>query len=973
MSAAKQNIHFLAHGQSALATIAEQILSTTIESPDLTRVHIITKDSRLTPALRGALLDAATQKQQQALLGPYFYTVDQWLQDFIPDDLNICDDQIRLLILVEALLAAPGLLKQANPWSLADNLLQLFDELTLNQIEIASDLDTFNQQLSEWYKTGQHHFSGLQQEAELIHQLWYAWHEQLQAQGYCDSVSAHILALNNSLNFDFKNHQVHLIGFEPDYSTQQIWLTQLLQHERVHLWIQGTPHSPEGDCRNEDRLYRLQKQLDVSVSSQANNDEYQRAITTIFSRQPQITERAEQFAKQHSHSPLKDRIEIYDAHNAEQQIHAVDTQIRRWLLDGKRQIAIVTENRLLARRLRALLERADIQLQDAAGWTLATTRAAASIESLLLCIEEDFDKDALLDLLKSGLLFPDQDQQLLKKLVYRLEHDIIQNEQVTNNLSRYQHAITSRKERLQDIWQFSPEQLLKLLDDIQQATQPLRDLNRKKIEISELITALLTTLEQLGMSANLQDDDAGQIILQLLDEMVLAANTQPLVANWTHFRAWLGRNFESRYFQPQSTDNTVRLFNLSQTGFQQFDGLIIAGLEQDAMPGTAPVSQFFNNQVRSQLGLPGHDHFREQRLRQFTDLLYSSESILLTYRSEQDGEPVIVSPWLAAIQQFHQIAYGNKPEETLRATELEQRIVQQSTQVIRCDTTSLPKKQAQARPVLTDKLVPHTFSASSYQQLMNCPYQFFAAQCLKLRPPEEIQLALSQREYGERVHLCLQAFHSDVSYLPGPFQESITFEQRQAAIDMMQEIAAAVFEYDMKENYIHKGWYHQWLNVIPTYIDWHISSKQNARIIHTEEKLERTLPTGITLKGRLDRIDCEDAHYEVIDYKTGQLPSKKDVLAGEQVQLPFYALLTEPDKMPINSAGYLALGKDKNFQAMFPLNTDELSVLAGNVLDRLQEMVSSLEQGQELPAWENSKVCNHCDMISLCRCGTWQD
>ena len=85
--------------------------------------------------------------------------------------------------------------------------------------------------------------------------------------------------------------------------------------------------------------------------------------------------------------------------------------------------------------------------------------------------------------------------------------------------------------------------------------------------------------------------------------MVLAANTQPLAANWSHFRAWLGRNFESRYFQPQSTDNTVRLFNLSQTGFQQFDGLIIAGLEQDAMPGTAPVSQFFNNQVRSQLGL----------------------------------------------------------------------------------------------------------------------------------------------------------------------------------------------------------------------------------------------------------------------------------------------------------------------------------------------------------------------------------
>jgi len=973
MSSANKQIHSLAHGQPGLPCIAEHIISSTKECPDLTRVHIITKDSRLTSGLRAALLDAAAQTEHQALLGPYFYTLEQWLQPFVPDELTICDDQIRLLILVEALLASPRLLKQANPWSLADNLLQLFDELTLNQVTIASDLETFNQQLSQWYETGPHNFTGLQQEAELVHKLWFAWHEQLQAQGYCDPISAQILALNNSLDFDFETHHLHLIGFEPDYATQQNWLRQLLQYEHVHLWIQGTPSCIEGACRSEDRLYCLQKQLDISMPVEPAADAYQQSIGAIFSREPQIVDRATQFAKTHPISPLKERVAIYEAHNAEQQIHAVDTQIRRWLLDGKRQIAVVTENRLLARRLRALLERADIQLQDAAGWTLATTRAAASIESLLLCIEEDFDKDAFLDLLKSGMLFPKQDQQSLKKLVYRLEHDIIQNEQVTNNLSRYKQAILNRKDRLQEIWNFSPEHLLQLLDDIQQATQPLRNLNRKKVAVQELVQALLESIDLLGISINLRSDDAGQIILELLEEMLSASSKQPLAANWSHFRAWLGRNFESRYFQPQTADNSVRLFNLSQTGFQQFDGLIIAGLEQEVMPGTAPVSQFFNNQVRSQLGLPGHEQFREQRLRQFTDLLYSSESILLTYRSEQDGEPIIASPWLAAIEQFHHIAYGNNPADTLSATELEQRILQQSTHVIRCDTSLLPEKQTQARPVLTDALVPHTFSASSYQQLMNCPYQFFAAQCLKLRPPEEIQLALSKREYGERVHLCLQAFHSDVSYLPGPFTESITEKNSPAAINTMQEIATAVFEYDMKENYIHKGWYHQWLNVIPTYIEWHIANKQNTKIVRTEEKMERQLPTGIALKGRLDRIDYQDSHYEVIDYKTGQLPTKKDVLTGEQVQLPFYTLLTEPDKMPIDSAGYLALGKDTNFKPMFPLKDDELSILANRVLVRLEEIVNQMEQGHELPAWENSKVCEHCDMITLCRCGTWKD
>ncbi len=459
--------------------------------------------------------------------------------------------------------------------------------------------------------------------------------------------------------------------------------------------------------------------------------------------------------------------------------------------------------------------------------------------------------------------------------------------------------------------------------------------------------------------------------------MLAAAQQQNLQANWSHFRAWLGRNFESRYFQPQSTGGSVRLFNLSQASFQHFDALIIAGLEQDALPGTLPVSQFFNRQVRNQLGLPGHDQFREQRLRQFCALLHSSESILLTCRSEQDGERLIISPWLAAIKQFHHIAYGDKSgdthAETLNADELEQIISQQSTHVIRCDTRTLPEKQTHARPVLTNELVPHTFSASSYQQLMNCPYQFFAAQCLKLRPPEEIQLALSKREYGERVHLCLQAFHSDVDYLPGPFTKSISEKNRSQAIEKMQEIAAAVFADDMKENYIHKGWYHQWLKVIPTYIDWHITNKQNASIVQTEEKLERQVSAWLTLKGRLDRIDKDDNKYEVIDYKTGQLPSKKDVLAGEQVQLPFYTLLTDPDIMPIGSAGYLAIGKDTDFKPMFPLKSEELSDLAEKVLGRLNDMISEMEQGHALPAWENTKVCQYCDMITLCRCGSWQD
>jgi ATP-dependent helicase/nuclease subunit B len=962
-----QHIHFLDQGQAALPLIAEHIIGNTPACPDLTGVTIIVADSRLMPGLRRALLEAALAQNHPALLGPDIVTLDHWLEKFIPQEINVCDDQVRLLILVEALLGSPGLLKEANPWALADSLLTLFDELTLNKIELAEDLDEFNRQLSEWYETGQQHFSGLQQEAALIHTLWHAWHEQLQAQGYTDPVAAQLLAMNNSL--DAEHTQLHLVGIEPDYSSQQDWLRKLLNKNHVDLWLHGVANRQAGECRIDDHLYRIQQHLAIELDPVESENEYQQAMSAIFAREPQFAERARSFAEQHPQSPLTDRIGIFAAHNAEQQIHAIDTQIRRWLLDGKQRIAVVTENRMLARRLRALLERADIQLQDVAGWTLATTRAAASIESLLLCIEEDFDKDALLDLLKSGLVFPQQDPDKLKRLVYRLEHDIIQHEKISNSLLRFRHAIVNRRERLQEIWSFSPGDIIELLNHIETATRPLRKLHGKKNKIREFMLALHETLEQLGMNETLQQDPAGQIILQLLDEMTQASDQHALQVRWSHFRTWLGRNFERRYFQPQSNGSNVYLYNLSQAGFQNFDGLIIAGLEQDSIPGTPAAQHFFNNQVRNQLGLPGVEQFREKRLQLFSNLLHSSDSILLTCRSDQDGEPVIASPWLSAIQQFHELAWQNK----LLADELLQLLRQQSTDVIRCDTREVPARQQRPQTSLSAEMIPQSISASSYNRLMKCPYQFFASHCLKLKPPEEIQQALSKQEYGERVHLCLQCFHSDVPNRPGPFTEKLTEQNRAQAIELMQQIASNVFEDDLQENYIHNGWFHQWLQVVPEYINWQIRHSTNAQVVATEQMLERQVNNRLTLKGRIDRIDRTESVYQVIDYKTGATPTKKDILAGEEVQLPFYRLLAEPEQMSIESTSYLVVGSAKDFTEKFRISGEELSGLADNVLTRLDEMIGQIEQGHELPAWESSKACQHCVMVTLCRRGSWSE
>jgi ATP-dependent helicase/nuclease subunit B len=61
----------------------------------------------------------------------------------------------------------------------------------------------------------------------------------------------------------------------------------------------------------------------------------------------------------------------------------VAAEVRRWLADGRRRIALVAMPTAWPPGARALLERDGILLQDETGWKLSTTRAAATVDAFL--------------------------------------------------------------------------------------------------------------------------------------------------------------------------------------------------------------------------------------------------------------------------------------------------------------------------------------------------------------------------------------------------------------------------------------------------------------------------------------------------------------------------------------------------------------------------------------------------------------
>lgn len=966
------NLHFIPYWRSPLEVAACFIIAQTERLPDLTDTCIVVSEPHAAVSLRRALLDSAAKLGKEALLGPHILPFEQWLARYFPVEHHVCTHQQRLLILVEALFDKPELLGQANAWNLADSLLDLFDELTFNRIAISDDVASFTQQLADWYAVKRIDLHGLQHEAGLVHGLWHAWHTQLHANKLVDPAAAQVMALQQSLfNLPSKEY-LHFVGVEPLQRVHHEWLTQLLEHHNIHVWWHGCVIAEQNNVRADAALHNLCLALDVEPTTETQTDAYTHSLARVFADDAALSTRAKQLHQQYPNSALRPHLAIFSAHNAENEAVAIDVQARQWLLEGKQHIAIVTENRRLARRVRALLERAGIQLQDAAGWALSTTRAAATVEALLLCVEEDFSKDALLDLFKSPFLFPDLDRDYIKSQIYRLEHDIIHNEGITSGLRHYQAAILDRADRLRDIWSVSPSSVSELLQRLGEACEPLIQLLQRRNNKRSLLAyldALRRVLDHTGLRASLQQDAAGVLILQQLDEMDSAAQNKHTQRFWRDFRAWLGRNLEKSYFRPDSTRSPVELLSLDQTQLQNFDAIIFAGAEQEYLPGSLSRSPFFNDGVRAQLGLTTREQFQQQRLRQFYALLHSAPVILISHRAEQDGEPITPSPWLAALTAFHQSAY----QDDLQAASLHALIRSGRSQVKRGDTDVLPTRQTRPQPQLTPDLIPQAISASDYQSLLDCPYQFFAARCLQLRPPEEISEVLSKREYGERVHLCLQAFHSDIFYLPGPFTQPLTQHNKAQATSMLQQISEAVFKQDLNDNYIHRGWYYQWLESIPFYIDWQIQRNQTLRVALTEHRSESPLNDQFRIKGRLDRIDQGEQGYAIIDYKSGGTPKKYEIENGEKIQLPFYALLAQAEGMPVNKVEYLKIGKATDFKSVFPQSGEALQRLTQAVGTRLQELIQALHEGQNLPAWENKDSCQYCDMRGLCRVGAWDD
>ncbi|MGD8559972.1 MAG: PD-(D/E)XK nuclease family protein [Gammaproteobacteria bacterium] len=961
-------LHLIPLHQNLIEATCDLVLDRhAAQLPDLSMVSILLPDNSAIPFCRDVILRKAQSRGYDAVLGPHITSFKNWLNEQVLVNTRVINNYARELLLVDALQQHAHIYSHGNPWQLSDSLLELFDELTLWHVELPDSIDDFVARLVEAYGATEAVHGTLGREALLVHTLWYALHNQLQEMGYIDHLTAELVKMGDSINQLPPHQQLYYCGIHLPTPAENQWRNELLDREQIQLIAHDI----------------------TNLSATSESSAYIQCLDCIFAHERNgLKQRAITCREQFPQSPIEPVISIYSASDAEDEALAVDIQVRQWLLQGKKAIGIVTENRKLARRVRALLERADITVEDNAGWPLSTTSAATVLERWLQTVEEDFHYRPLLDCLKSPFFMDDSED--FRRIVYMLEQHIIIDENTPGNIERYLKHIELRRNKLPTAMDTGNyDALRELIETIANAADPLSALIRQdNVPATQFLEALMESLTRLNVIDTFRNDEAGIQLLAEIDQLKTAARVAPMNFQWTGFRSWLGLALERFNFKIHHHESTVKLLTLNNSEFYSFDALILAGAEQEFLPRFAKQSPFFNDNVRATLNIPTQQQNQSLYYYYFRRLLLAvpydepqTHTILITRRVRDNDEDIIPSPWVAALQSFHQLAYGND----LCNRQLGILTNHPATRV-QHDQAPLPRPvTAPPKPSTPAALLPRSLSASAYQQLIDCPYQFFAARCLRLTPPDTVKEALQKSDYGEKIHQCLEAFHSNLPNLPGPFPEIITPQNRNRAETLLNDIANVVFSREVEDNFMHRGWLKRWQAVIPLYIDWQIKQQQRTSPHATEIKIKQAkLSGGININGRIDRLDTADEELAIIDYKTGAIPAIDDITSGEAIQLPFYLLLlltaTVDDAISalLNKASniqalYVDVGGTNKVQAKSTVEADQLQELTEANKQRLLEIMAQMKQGKSLPAWGDEQTCQYCPMDGLCRKQTWEN
>lgn len=515
--------------------------------------------------------------------------------------------------------------------------------------------------------------------------------------------------------------------------------------------------------------------------------------------------------------------------------------------------ALITPDQSLTRRVQAYLKRWDIEPNVSAGTPLCETVVGVFL-SLIARINPEMTMTDWVALLKHPLFLKANDRGEHLSYVRQFEREVLRQR---------------RGVRLGDC-HLLPEALQSWYQKILNFIAPLLESLSPRF-FPECLALHSKIAFQLS-GEHLWRNNDGEVAQAFFEELRLESDTFPFMT-WKDYAALLGRLMgQVSVHRKEGIGSPLRILGTLEARQTEADVIILAGLNETVWPQAIDEGPWLSNQMRLKLGLPPVQRRLGLSAHDFC-LGFSAKEVYLARAEQRDGNATVPSRlWLRLQTVLKQYNFSFARSEVLLA------MVRALDQGAEVKQISPPQPQPPAA------LKPKQYSVTDIERLLRDPYSIYAKNILKLKKLEPLDQPLTGREWGQLVHRILD----------------LTFQQhhpkeRERFMSAIKQIGGQVFGPYLEDVTVQTFWWHRFERIC----DWicQMNNLREAHAFYPEVRGQIDLEIGeeiIKLTTIADRIDkLGTGTYEIVDYKTGVLPTEKDIYLGFSPQMALEGLILQ--------------------------------------------------------------------------------
>ena len=588
---------------------------------------------------------------------------------------------------------------------------------------------------------------------------------------------------------------------------------------------------------------------------------------------------------------------IVEAPNSEMEALAIAVAMRE-SRHMNRSAALVTPDRALARRVMAALTRWNLEFDDSGGDALLDTPAGIFARLTAEAAARGLEPPTLLALLKHPLFRLGLAHGAHRRTIEVLELAVLRGTRpqagsggLARDFDRFRAElgklrakeisslhVAEQRARLRD---HELDQAQALIAALQKALAPLESVASSKphdfAELAHRHREVLMTLstDHNGVAAVFADSQ-GSALAMAFDDLLGEQKPSGLMTELGDYPEVFQTAFADRMVRrPESASAHLHIYGQLEARLTESDRVILGGLVEGVWPPAPRVDPWLSRPMRHELGLDLPERRIGLSAHDFAQLL-GTEDVILTHSTKVGGAPAVASRFLHRLEA---VAGEERWDEAKRAGKDYVRFAAELDQPDIVD----PIRQPAPKPPLAAR--PLKLSVTAIEDWLRDPYTIYAKYILRLDPLDPVDMPLSAADRGSAIHEAL-----------GEFTQTFAAALPDQPALVLRGIGEKHFAPLMERPEARALWWPRFQRIAGWFADWELARRGDIERIAAEIRGEIGIPLDnartFILSARADRIEQRhDGSFAILDYKTGQPPTGKQVRMGLSPQLTLEAAI----------------------------------------------------------------------------------